>query len=94
MLQISPLEYNQWVVHFDRYPPGDYSTQLILANIWAWMASHLSQKTKSSLDIAPWLESSGERAKRKAEAEHGVQARYVAAVASAHRSRKQETSDG
>ena len=94
MLQISPLEYNQWVAHFDRFPPGDYSTQAILAGIWAWLATHLSQKTKSPLDIAPWLESSSERAKRKAEAKHGQQAAYVAAIASVHRSSKQEVSDG
>ena len=94
MLQISPLEYNQWVEHFDRFPVGDYGTQTILAAIWAWMASHLSGKTKSPLDIAPWLESSSERSKRKAEAEHGKQAAYVAAIGSAHRSRKPEVSDG
>ena len=81
-------------MHFDRYPPGDYSTQTILAAIWAWMASHLSQKTKSPLDIAPWLESSADRAKRKQEAEHGSQARYVRAVASAYSSNRKEISDG
>ena len=94
MLQISPLEYNQWVAHFDRYPPGDHSAQSILAAIWAMMATYLSQKRQSPLDIAPWLESSAERVKRKAEAKRGGQVAYVAAIASAHHSSKQEESDG
>ena len=52
------------------------------------------KQTKRPLDIAPWLESSAERAKRKAEAKHGQQAAYVAAIASAHRSHKQEVLGG
>ena len=94
MLQISPLEYNQWVEHFDLYPPGDPSAQSILAAIWAVLATYISQKQQSSLDIAPWLESSAERAKRKSEAKSGGQVAYVAAIASAHRSHKQEDSGG
>ena len=93
MLQISPLEYNQWVAHFDKYPPGDYGAQVILSGIWSILASYLSKKQQSPLVIAPWLESSAERAKRKAESERGGQVAYVAAIASAH-SRKQEGSDG
>ena len=94
MLQISPLEYNQWVAHFDKYPPGDYGSHVIMAGIWSALASYLSKKQQSPLVIAPWLESSAERAKRKAEAERGGQVAYVAAIASAHSSRKQEGSDG
>ena len=94
MLQISPLEYNLWVEHFDLYPPGDSSAQRILADLWSVIASYLSQKQQSPLTVAPWLESSAERAERKAEAKRGGQVAYVAAVAAAHSSRQQEGFDG
>ena len=57
---MSPNEYSYWADQISRYPPGDYLTHILLANLCA-ITTNVNTDSKKVLrpaslfDFAPWL---------------------------------------
>ncbi len=84
-------EYDGWVEHFSRYPPGDPLSQRILAQIWADIRTLFSagKRVYSPYDVAPWLET----AKQQSEREEKVGARRAAIIAAAYDAQQEGGAD-
>ena len=58
MRDITPLEQTGWEIHFQRYPPGDYLTQTLLAQLCSIVVKALGGDKVGEVEIydfAPWL---------------------------------------
>lgn len=82
---MSPEEFFGWEQHLLRYPPGDFHTQKILAEIWALLVSFFSGQTHSHLLVAPWLEDPEVRLERMREEKREEEIRKTQRVAAAFR---------
>ena len=80
---MAPEEYFGWEQHLLRYPPGDYHTQKILAEIWAILVSFFSGQTHSFLNVAPWLEDPDVRIERMREVERTAEVQKTQRAAAA-----------
>ena len=75
---MAPAEYVGWERHLKKYPPGDYLTQLLLAQVLMAFVGFASGKTLKLSEVAPWLEAwdpEKETAKGKEAADKGVSKR-------------------
>ena len=65
-MRLTQVEYEGWVRHFKLFPPGDYYTHKILAELWSAVVGIAGGKTRSPYEVAPHLEP----AKRRKERQH------------------------
>ncbi len=54
-MNYTPAERLAWREHLERYPPGDFYTQKLLADILSVLVTFMGKKQISSKDVAPWL---------------------------------------
>ncbi len=54
-MSYTPAERLAWREHFERYPPGDFYTQKLLADLVAMLGGFLSGKPLTAKSVAPWL---------------------------------------
>ena len=92
-------EYAGALEHLDRFPPGDFLAQALLAELIATVQNVFRGKGKAvtMLDVAPWLESSRDKMTReqKARADRRVaEVRAVSAVYEAQRQREESEDAG
>lgn len=52
---MTPLEIIGWNEHLRRYPPGDFMTQLILAQLYTLILNLFSKKTHKTAHLFPFL---------------------------------------
>lgn len=68
VLALPGIEQAGWSAHLQRYPPGDWLTQALLAQICCLISAAAGGKKARPLDFAPWLrhalESDGESKRR------------------------------
>ncbi len=81
---MTPAELQGWALHLDRFPPGDFYLQHIMAAIWAQLESFFRKGSVTKYDIAPWLMPSEEREKLQAEQERKKRIAKVQAVKAAY----------
>ena len=53
--RLTPLELNAWHLHLSRYPPGDFLTHILLANIYTLLLNALGKKKFLVTEVAPFL---------------------------------------
>ena len=77
---LTAAEFFQWAKHFDRFPIGDFYAQTLLANINLLLLQFFSEgkKGKHISEVAPWLEHTEDREKRKREEEKKKEQRNAA----------------
>ena len=51
MRDITPLEQTGWGIHFQRYPPGDYLTQTLLAQLCSIVVKALGGDKVGEVEI-------------------------------------------
>lgn len=88
MRTMSAVEFAGWSHHLVKYPPGDYLTQAILANIWSALVSFLTSTPHEPYQVAPWLSTSAERDARKLAKSTAEAASRAARVAGIYKENK------
>ena len=54
-MNLPPAEQRAWQGHFEKYPYGDFYTQMLLAHIWTSVQQFGGNKNAHPRMIAPWL---------------------------------------
>lgn len=54
-MSYTPAERLAWREHFERFPPGDFYTQKLLADLVSMIGTFLGNKQLHPQEVAPWL---------------------------------------